>query len=155
MNTVYRTWDWPADAARLAERLVADLPALELDFIPISLERLEAELLRRFSDPAQLTAPEARTWYEGASAYFGEVMVRGWGKWGWSTEWDDTDPPEVMPPEETDLEPLSPWEAVLRAVSSRTGDELITVWCRWDDAMMDWVAESVEDADWEPYQDAD
>ncbi|WP_433599198.1 hypothetical protein ACQPXH_26555 [Nocardia sp. CA-135953] len=129
----------------MADRLVAELPPdLGLDFSPSSLLRLEAELLRRFSDPAQLTAPEARAFYEGFSAYFGIVILRnggGW-RWGWSTTWDDTDPPLVMPDEELDLEPLSPWEAVVRAVACREGDVFHTIWASWDKAAMDQIVES-------------
>lgn len=145
MNAVYRTQDWPRDADRMADRLVAELPPnLGLDFSPSSLPRLEAELLRRFSDPAELTAPEARTFYEGFSAYFGIVILRnggGW-RWGWSTTWDDTDPPRVMPDEELDLEPLSPWEAVVRAVECREGDVFHTIWASWDTAAVDYINES-------------
>ena len=129
----------------MADRLVTELPEnLWLDFSPSSLPRLEAELLRRFSDPVQLAAPEARVFYEGFSAYFGIVILRnagGW-RWGWSSTWDDTDPPVVMPDEELDLEPLSPWEAVVRAVECREGDVFHTIWASWDTAAVNHINES-------------
>ncbi|TQM28556.1 hypothetical protein [Nocardia bhagyanarayanae] len=153
MSAIYHTSDWPRDSARLADRLVAELPSeLRLDFTGASLERLEAELLRRFSDPAELTSAEARPFYESVCAYFGEVMVRYGGSWGWSTKWDDTDPPVVMPDEDVDLEPLSTWEVVIRAVRDRGGKEFITVWELWDDAETDQIdraIEEAEDAEWD------
>ncbi|MEC3919213.1 hypothetical protein [Nocardia sp. CDC160] len=109
---------------------------------------LEAELLRRFSEPAQLTAPEARTFYEGFSAYFGTVILRNGGgrRWGWATTWEDVDPPLVMPEEELDLEPLSPWEAALHAVERREGDVFYTIWESWDKAAMDRLVQSTSAA---------
>ncbi|WP_280437799.1 hypothetical protein [Nocardia carnea] len=152
--------DWPEIARQLAKSLAAELPELELNFAPSSLGRLEAEVLRRFTDPAQLAAPEARPFVDGVAAYFGEVMcgLGGWGwstawEWGHSSPWEGDDRPEVNAWKDLHyaisrpLPGFVPWDVIADAVRDRSGSEFLDRYEDWDSAAMEMVDElaSAED----------
>ncbi|BCK59137.1 hypothetical protein [Nocardia wallacei] len=147
--------EWPGVAERFAKELAADLPQLRLDFTPVSLDRLESEVLRRFSDPAQLAGTETRPFVDRAAAYFGEVMCRGWGGWGWSpaweweasSPWEGDDRPEINPRRDLlyassrSIDGFVPWDVIAEAVAIRSGSELFSRYNEWDDAAMEIAGE--------------
>ncbi|MFD0361368.1 hypothetical protein ACFQZZ_07905 [Nocardia sp. GCM10030253] len=127
-DTQDRLDDWVQGAhPRIAGLADFQLPAdFSLDFSADSLPRLEAEVLARFDDPAELTAPAARPFLDAVTAYLGETLLRvTGGRWIWKQL------PLAKPDEALGLSATDPFRLVAAAVQCRDGEEFSRVYAAW------------------------
>ncbi|WP_157172354.1 hypothetical protein [Nocardia pneumoniae] len=133
--------EWVDNFGLRIDRLKANLPEdVRLDSSSASLGRLEAEVLRRFGEVSQLSAPEAQPFLEGVVAYVGDMLIRVGGG-GWSGD-NYRDVPllemiGIQPNEDYDLEKVEPMDLLRAVVRERDGDLFMWLYHAWEDTVYD------------------